>query len=127
MVGYIKRDVEQRTEHVGLNLKINREVFNSFKDYCKKRGYPMNVMLESFMQQYANGRFQLNSEEINKWKGVECEIDILNTTIDKTIHKAFKSTCKGNGYFLRHVLMAFMAKLVSTQYNLEFAEVGSKL
>ena len=127
MAGFIKRDVEQRTEHVGLNLEINREVFNGYKDYCKKRGYPMNVLLESFMQQYANGRFQLSSEEITKWKRIECETDTLNTTIDKTVHKAFKSTCKGNGYFLRYVLMAFMAKLVSTQYNLEFVEVGPKI
>ena len=122
MAGFIKRDVVQRVEHVGLNQEINREVFNGFKDYCKKRGYPMNVLLELFMQQYANNRFQFSSEEINKWKMIKCETDTLNTTIDKTIYKAFKSTCKGNGYFLKYVIIAFMEKIARNQYVMEFVE-----
>jgi len=125
MAGFIKRDVEQRNEYVGLNQKIDREIFNRFKDYCKKRGYPMNVLLEVFMMQYANGKFHLDSEEINKWRNKSYEADALNTTIDKIVYGKFKTTCKGNGYFVKCVIMAFMEKLTSNQYVLEFVGLNS--
>lgn len=35
MVGYIKRDIE-RFPVMGLNLKVNKEIFDDFKDYCKQ-------------------------------------------------------------------------------------------
>ena len=83
----------------------------------------MNVLLEIFMAQYANGNFQLSSDEIKKWKGIDGETDTLNTTFDKEIYHSFKRTCKDNGYFVKYVVTAFMAKVVSTQYNLEFIEI----
>ena len=124
MAGFIKRDVEQRNEYTGLNQGIDREVFNGFKDYCKKRGYPMNVLLEVFMMQYANGKFHLDGEDINKWRNKSYDTDTLNTTIDKVVYRSFKTTCKGNGYFVKCVIMAFMEKLASNQYVLEFADMS---
>ena len=122
MGGYIKRDVE-RVETAALNTKVNKEVFDSFKDYCKELGYPMNVMLETFMQQYANKNFKLNAEDILKFKNDGAETDTLNTTINKEIYLNFKSTCKVNGYFVKHVITAFMEKFSSRNLILEYVNI----
>ena len=78
MGGFIKRDVE-RVETTALNTKIHRETINNFKDYCKHLGYPMNVILEAFMQQYKNGRIELDHNSIVKWKKEDYDVDTLNT------------------------------------------------
>lgn len=114
----------KRAEVKPLNTKINKEVFEQFRDYCGYRGYSMNVILESFMLQYANGRFDLTEEEIIKWKDNNGEVDTLNTTFNKEINLKFKTACKSNGYFLKHVLTAFMYKLVNGNYALEFVETN---
>ena len=113
MGGFIKRDV-QRVETTALNTKVNKEIFDAFKDRCKQQGYPLNVILETFMRQYANGRFTLEKEDVLKWKSDDYVVDTLNTTFNKEIYSAFKSTCKSNGFFVKHVVMAFM-KVYSTE------------
>lgn len=122
MGGYIKRDVK-RVETTALNTKINKEVFDSFKDYCKELGYPMNIMLETFMRQYANRNFKLNAEDIMKFKDDRAKADTLNTTFNKDIYSNFKSTCKVNGYFVKHVITAFMEKFASRNLILEYVDV----
>ena len=116
----------KRAEVKPLNTKINREVFEAFKDYVAHKGYSMNVMLETFMLQYTNGRFKLTEEEVLRWKNDDGEVDTLNTTFNKEISLNFKATCKGNGYFLRYVLTAFMYKLVNGNYILEYTEVSNE-
>lgn len=111
-----------RAETTALNTKVNKEVFESFKDYCAYLGYPMNVVLETFMRQYANGRFDLDKEDILKFKNDGKEVDTLNTTFNKEIYLEFKSTCKGNGYFVKHVIMAFMEKFASRDFILEYTK-----
>lgn len=113
-----------RAETTALNTKVNKEVFESFKDYCAYLGYPMNVVLETFMRQYANGRFKLNEEDILKFKNDGKEVDTLNTTFNKEIYLDFKSTCKGNGYFVKHVIIAFMEKFASKDFVLEYTNVA---
>lgn len=123
MGGFIKRDVE-RVQTTALNTKVNKEVFDAFKDYCKELGYPMNVMLETFMRQYTNGRFKLDSEDILKWKNDKSEVDTLNTTFSKDIYNDFKLACKGNGFFVKSVIMAFMEKFASRDFVLEYTEAS---
>jgi hypothetical protein len=113
-----------RVETTALNTKVNKEVFESFKDYCAYLGYPMNVVLETFMRQYANGRFKLDSDDILKFKNDGKEVDTLNTTFNKEIYLDFKSTCKGNGYFVKHVIIAFMEKFASREIILEYANIS---
>lgn len=122
MAGFIKRDVE-RVETTALNQKINKEVFDAFKDYCKEIGYPMNVMLETFMRQYSSGKFKIKAEDILKFKNDGAEVDTLNTTFNKEIYLDFKYTCKVNGYFVKHVITAFMEKFASRNFILEYVEV----
>ena len=122
MGGFIKRDVK-RVETTALNQKVNKEVFDGFKDYCKELGYPMNVVLETFMQQYANGRFYIKNEDILKWKGDDADVDTLNTTFSKEIYTNFKFACKGNGYFVKHVITAFMERYASRELMMEFVSI----
>ena len=42
-----------------LNTTINKSVLDSFRDYCKESNIPMNVVLEAFMSQFADGQFSL--------------------------------------------------------------------
>lgn len=113
-----------RAETTALNTKVNKEVFESFKDYCAYLGYPMNVVLETFMRQYANGRFKLNDDDVLKFKNDGKEVDTLNTTFNKEIYLEFKSTCKANGYFVKHVIIAFMEKFASQDFVLEYTDIS---
>ena len=114
----------QRVETTALNTKINKEVFDKFKDCCKEDGYPLNVMLETFMRQYANGRFKVDTEDILKFKNDRAEVDTLNTTFNKEIYLEFKTVCKGNGFFVKHVITAFMEKYATRSFILEYTNVA---
>lgn len=122
MGGYIKRDVE-RVETTALNTKVNKEAFDAFKDCCKRQGYPLNVMLETFMNQYANGNFHLDDKDIMKFKNDGKEEDTLNTTFNKEIYLRFKSACKVRGYFVKHVIVAFMEKYAEKDLVLEYVDM----
>lgn len=115
----------KRAEVQPLNTKINKKVFEDFKDYCAYRGYPMNVLVETFMQQYTNGRFYLEHEDIVRWKGDDTEVETLNTTFNKEIYSNFKITCKHNGYFVKHVITAFMKEITSKEFVMEYVNVSS--
>lgn len=119
----VSSDVK-RAKTTALNTKVNKEVFKDFKDYCAFLGYPMNVVLETFMQQYANGRFKMDAEDILKFKNDNAEVDTLNTTFNKEIYVNFKSACKGNGYFVKHVVIAFMEKFASKNFILEYRDIS---
>lgn len=113
----------QRVETTALNTKVNKEVFDKFKDCCKEDGYPLNVMLETFMRQYTNGRFNINTNGILKFKNDKAEVDTLNTTFNKEIYLEFKSVCKGNGFFVKHVITAFMEHYATRSFVLEYTSV----
>jgi antitoxin component of RelBE/YafQ-DinJ toxin-antitoxin module len=123
MGGYIKRNVE-RVETAALNTKINREVFNAFKDYCKEQGYPMNVVIETFMKQYVNKRFKINTEDITKFESDKEKKDTLNTTFSKEIYYNFKSMCEVNGFHVKNVISAFMEIYANRNYILEYVEIS---
>ena len=53
-----KADSELRKKEP-LNTTIDGQILNSFKRYCKEVGIPMNVIIETFMNQFANGEFEL--------------------------------------------------------------------
>lgn len=114
----------QRVETTALNTKVNKEVFENFKDCCKEDGYPLNVLLETFMRQYANGRFKVNADDILKFKNDGAEVDTLNTTFNKEIYLEFKSVCRSQGYFVKHVITAFMEIYASRTLVLEYVNVA---
>lgn len=119
----VKSDA-QRVKTAALNTKVDKEVFDKFKDCCKEQGYPLNVLLETFMNQYANGRFKIDAEDILKFKNNEAEVSTLNTTFNKEIYLEFKAVCKSNKFFVRHVVTAFMEIYASRTLILEYVNIN---
>ena len=113
-----------RAEAGSMNTKVNKEVFEAFKDTCAYTGFPMNMVLESFMRQYSNGRFKLSDSDIMKFKNDGKPDGVLNTTINKEVHAKFVFACRKNGYFVRYVITAFMEQFTSGQYVFEFVNVN---
>lgn len=99
-----------------LNTKVNKEVFDRFKEICKRNGLPLNVVIEIFMRQYADKMFPLASDQIIKYKYEDYETATLNTTFSKDVYYRFKKVCKHNGFFVKHVLDAFMEDYVKGEY-----------
>ena len=116
----------KRVETTTLNQKINRKVFNAFKDYCKELGYPMNIVIETFMRQYSNDRFTINENDINKWKVDESELDILSTSFNKEIYSNFKYVCKEKGHFVKYVITAFMEIIITREFILEYTKIPNE-
>ena len=121
----VSSDVK-RVETTALNQKINKEILDAFRDYLKEQGYSMNIMLETFMRQYANGKFKLSDEDILKWKNDDSELDVLSTTFNKEIYVEFKSACKSNGFFVKHAITAFMEKYISREFVLEYVNISKE-
>ena len=109
---------------MALNTKVNKEVFDKFKDDCKRLGYPLNVLLETFMQQYANDRYDVDTEDVLKWKYDDSEKSTLNTTFNKEIYLNFKDKCKNNGFFVKHVVIAFMNDFTKEDLIMEFVNTN---
>ena len=55
----VKDDSELKRKKEPLNTTIDGAVLNNFKAACKKTGIPMNVIIETFMNQFTNGEFRL--------------------------------------------------------------------
>jgi DNA-directed RNA polymerase subunit RPC12/RpoP len=109
MSGHIRRDIE-RIEIMVVNQQMNKAVVEKFKDYCKLLGYPTNIVLETFMLQYADDRFSIPAEEIRKWEQEVHEIDVVGTTVSKDIYIKFRQACRDNGFYVKYVITAFMEK-----------------
>ena len=110
----------QRVKTTALNTKVNKEVFDKFKDCCKEQGYPLNVLLETFMRQYTNGRFKIDADDILKFKNDEAKVSTLNTTFNEEIYLEFKVACKSRGFFVKHVVTAFMEIYANQDLIMEY-------
>ena len=119
MAGFIKVDVEKFPTQ-SLNMPVNKELFYHFKVKCKQRGFPLNVVVETFMNQYAHGRYPLDAENIVKWKNNDGEMETLNSTFNKEIYNNFKNVVKSNGYFIRHIVAAFIEDYVNNDLVMEY-------
>lgn len=122
MAGYIKVDVEKLPTKA-LNTQINKEIFYDFKVKCKQRGLPLNIPIEVFMNQYANGKYHLNGENIIKWKEDNGETETLNSTFNKEIYDRFKNVVKSNGFFVKHVISAFIEDYAKNNLMMEFVGI----
>lgn len=73
----VKTDAVQQKRAM-LNTTINEVVLEDFKAYCKELGYPMNMLLESFMRQFVDGEFVLKIGKSNK-----LNVDLVEDTDDE--------------------------------------------
>ena len=119
MAGFIKVEVEKLPTKA-LNMQINKDIFYDFKVKCKERGLPLNVVIEVFMRQYGNRRYHLDKESILKWKDDGGETETLNSTFNKEVYDKFKDAVKSDGYFLKHVITAFVEDYVETDLIMEY-------
>lgn len=125
MAGFIKVEAKKLPTQA-LNTQINKEVFYNFKVKCKERGLPLNIVIEVFMNQYANRKYILNKEDVIKWKNNDEETETLNTTFNKDIYNRFKNAVKEDKFFVKHVLTAFIEDYVKNDYVMEFVVNSDK-
>lgn len=123
MAGFIKVDAK-RLPTKALNMQINKDIFYDFKVKCKERGLPLNIVIEVFMNQYANGKYHLDRENIMKWREDCGETETLNSTFNKEIYDRFKDTVKSNRYYVKHVISAFIEDYVNSNLIMKFVEVN---
>ena len=119
MAGYIKVEVK-KLETKQINTKVNAEVFEEFQKKCRERNLQMCTVIETFARQYSKNRYKLNEEDILKWKKDFGETSILSTPINKEVYNQFKDEVKENGYFVKHVLMAFIEDYANKDLIMEF-------
>lgn len=119
MAGFIKVKAKKLPTRA-LNMQINKEIFYEFKVKCKERGLPLNVAIEVFMRQYGNGKYYLEEENILKWKDDNGETETLNSTFNKEVYERFKDEVKNNGYFIKHIIAAFVEDYVKNDLIMEY-------
>ena len=119
MAGFIKVDAKKMPTKA-LNMQINKELFYKFKVKCKERGLPLNIAIEVFMRQYANRKYHLDKESILKWQNNNGETETLNSTFNKEVYEKFKDTVKYDGYYIKHIIAAFVEDYVEKDLIMEY-------
>lgn len=121
MAGFIKVEAKKLPTKA-LNMQINKEIFYEFKVKCKERGLPLNIVIEVFMRQYGNRKYHIDKEDILKWKDDYKETETLNSTFNKEVYDKFKDIVKRDGYFVKHVISAFIEDYVKKDLIMEYME-----
>lgn len=121
MAGYIKVQVKKLPVQP-INTRVDSEIFEEFQKKCKERNLQMCTVIETFARQYANDRYELNEKDILKWRDNNREVSILNTPINKDVYYKFKHKAKSNGYFVKHILSAFIEDYAKNDMNMEFVK-----
>ena len=119
MAGYIKVEVE-KLETKQINTQVDSEVFEEFQKKCRERNLQMCTVIETFARQYSKNRYELDKENILKWKNNLGKTSTLSTPINKEVYNQFKDKVKANGYFVKHILMAFIEDYANKDLIMEF-------
>ena len=119
MAGFIKVQVEKIPVQP-INTKVDSKIFEEFQKKCKAQNLQMCTVIETFARQYANGCYDLRTEDILKWKDNNGEVSTLNTPINKAVYHQFKDKVKSEGYFLKYVLTAFIEDYAKNDLVMEF-------
>ena len=72
------------------------------------------------MNQYVNRKYDLMEGNILKWKEDKGDTETLNSTFNKEIYTKFKNAVKNDGYFVKHVVSAFIEDYVNNDLTMEF-------
>ena len=122
MGGFIRSNAE-RVETKQINTMIDKKICEDFKDSCKVMGYPINVMIETFMRQFVDGKFIIKLDKAKEINKKAKDKVTLNTTVNLETYNNFKDYCKEIGYPLNSIMASFMKEFVSEKYVLEFKRV----
>lgn len=128
MAGYLKVNVK-KLEVQPINTKVNSEILEEFQKKCKERNLQMCTVIETFARQYANGRYYLDTDDILKWKNDNGETSTINTPVNKDVYIKFKNAVKSQGFFVKHVLSAFIEDYAKSEmvFELVSAEMTEEL
>ena len=119
MAGFIQVNAD-RLPVSYLNTQINSEILYKFKVKCKERGYVLNNIIETFVIQYSKDRYKLKETNIYKWMEDNGETETLNCGIDKAAYNIFKNKVKDDGYYIKHIVNAFIEDFVNSDLVIEF-------
>lgn len=56
----ISKEVD--TMKKAFNTSIDEEILQKFRDKCKEENFPINIVLEKFMEGYIEGKFNFRME-----------------------------------------------------------------
>lgn len=82
-------------ERATLNTTIKKDTLDKFKSYCKLHGYPLNVVLDIFLEQFVNEQFTLTlrnnymnlyDTNVKHIFNNELNLDIIECVDDLTIN-----------------------------------------
>ena len=121
MAGYIRAEAE-RLPTKAMNIQVDKNILHNFRVKCKERGLVLNNVIEVFVRQYGNRRYELDRDNILKWKDNNVETDTLNCMIDKEAYNKFKDIVKSNRLYIRHVISAFIEDYINNDLILEFVK-----
>lgn len=113
-MAYMKSNVTP-DERTTVGIKADAEVYNQFRDLCRKEGIPMGVLFETFMKEYVNGMELPLNQESKAF--LQC-----GAVVRKEIAEQFKSACKQNKVAIRLVLESFMSQYNQGRYELVLRE-----
>lgn len=125
MAGYIKVEVE-KIETKQINTLVNAKIYEKFQKKCKERNIQMCTVIETFLRQYSKNRYKFDKVSILKWKMGFDETATLSTPVNKEVYDKFKEKVKANGYFVKHVLMAFIEDYAKKDLVLEFKQPSTR-
>ena len=72
------------------------------------------------MKQYLDRKFKLKRTDILKFEFDNGETSNLSTTINAETYFKFKDVCQDKGFYVKHVITAFMKEYVDNNYVLEY-------
>ena len=123
MARAIKVEVK-KLETQAIGTRVNAEILKQFQMKCKQQTIPMNVLIEAFARQYTKGEYELFEENIIKWDGCTSieEGAPLSTPINKEVYYKFKDVVKQQGYFVGHVLSAFIEDYVKNDVGIHLVK-----
>lgn len=119
-MAYMKSEVEVDAR-ARILADVNREIYTEFRDNCRKRGIPINILFEAFMKQCIEDQIEipLISTKTNDPMRV-------GTTIPKDISDSFKAKCKEIRIPIRIMLESFMYQYNRGEFELVLRRVNNK-
>lgn len=123
MAGHPKVNVEKLPVRQ-VKIQVDSKIFEAFQKKLRQQGIPMNLAIEVFCRQYANGEYNFFSkEDITKWENNSSkELSILNTPVNKEAYCYFKDVVKAQGFYVKNVLSAFIENYAKNEMILEFVK-----
>ena len=115
-----------REKTAALHMNVNKYTFRKFRDSLAKYGYPMNMILEIFMRQYALGEILLDEENILFFEEYVGETELLRTPVNREVRESYFAFCRARNMHTKVPIMAFMQEYSEGKFVPEFRKIQRK-